>query len=40
MPKDLLPNEYGGKAGTIQEIKNNWIQRIVDKRLFKKNICV
>lgn len=32
VPKDLLPNEYGGQGGTIEDIKNDWIKRIEDKR--------
>lgn len=32
VPKDLLPNEYGGKAGTIEEILSDWIQKVEDHR--------
>lgn len=31
--KDLLPNECGGSAGTIEEIKTYWLKRAVEKRL-------
>lgn len=30
--KDLLPNEYGGKAGVTEEIRRGWIDRIVENR--------
>lgn len=32
IPKDLLPFEYGGKAGTIEEIKANWYKKVVEQR--------
>ncbi|KAL0870640.1 hypothetical protein ABMA27_005598 [Loxostege sticticalis] len=32
IPQDLLPDEYGGKAGTIEELKRYWIKRIEAKR--------
>ncbi|CAG9790937.1 unnamed protein product [Diatraea saccharalis] len=32
IPQELLPAEYGGKVGTIAEIKRFWIKRIEAKR--------
>ncbi|XP_045450338.1 alpha-tocopherol transfer protein-like [Melitaea cinxia] len=32
VPQDLLPFEYGGKAGSIDQIKRYWIKRIEAKR--------
>ncbi|CAH2087459.1 unnamed protein product [Euphydryas editha] len=32
VPQDLLPLEYGGKAGSIEQIKRYWIKRIEAKR--------
>ncbi|KAL4717047.1 hypothetical protein ACJJTC_016934 [Scirpophaga incertulas] len=32
IPQEILPVEYGGKAGTIEEIKRYWIKRIEAKR--------
>lgn len=34
--KDLLPNECGGKAGTIEEIKTYWLKKTVENRLVFK----
>lgn len=31
VPKDMLPVEYGGKAGTVAEIKQKWMQIMRDK---------
>lgn len=30
--KDLLPNEYGGKAGTIDELKAYWYKKVVEHK--------
>lgn len=30
VPRDMLPNEYGGKAGTVAELKAKGIQSIRD----------
>ncbi|XP_069978324.1 alpha-tocopherol transfer protein-like isoform X2 [Penaeus vannamei] len=32
IPKEILPVEYGGTNGTIEEIKNYWIQRVDARR--------
>ncbi|XP_047532320.1 alpha-tocopherol transfer protein-like [Vanessa atalanta] len=32
VPQDLLPTEYGGKAGSIDQIKRYWIKRVEAKR--------
>ncbi|KAJ0175100.1 hypothetical protein K1T71_009241 [Dendrolimus kikuchii] len=32
IPRDLLPTEYGGKAGNIDQIKREWIKRIEARR--------
>ncbi|GBP34431.1 Alpha-tocopherol transfer protein-like [Eumeta japonica] len=32
VPQELLPGEYGGKAGSLQEIKQYWIKQIENKR--------
>lgn len=32
IPQELLPEEYGGECGTIEEIKRHWIKRIEAKR--------
>ncbi|CAK1580975.1 unnamed protein product [Parnassius mnemosyne] len=32
VPQELLPDEYGGKAGTVDQIKRYWIKRIEAKR--------
>ncbi|XP_041980556.1 alpha-tocopherol transfer protein-like [Aricia agestis] len=38
VPKELLPKEYGGQAGTVDDIKQYWIKRIEAKReWFLKN---
>lgn len=31
--KELLPNEFGGTAGSIDEIHNNWVKVLESKRL-------
>lgn len=28
MPRDLLPEEYGGKVGKIADLKSEWIKRV------------
>lgn len=30
--QSLMPNEYGGKAGKVQDIKNNFIKEIESQR--------
>ncbi|XP_042874965.1 alpha-tocopherol transfer protein-like isoform X2 [Penaeus japonicus] len=32
VPKEILPVEYGGTNGTIEEIKNYWLQRVDARR--------
>ncbi|KAK3865838.1 hypothetical protein Pcinc_028582 [Petrolisthes cinctipes] len=32
VPRDILPVEYGGTNGTIEEIKNHWLQRVDARR--------
>ncbi|KAK4297110.1 hypothetical protein Pmani_030445 [Petrolisthes manimaculis] len=32
VPRDILPVEYGGTNGTIEEIKNYWLQRVDARR--------
>lgn len=32
VPKELLPAEYGGKAGTVEEIKSFWLKKVEEKR--------
>ncbi|KAM3965553.1 alpha-tocopherol transfer protein-like [Aphomia sociella] len=32
IPQELLPDEYGGKAGSLEQIKRYWIKRIEAKR--------
>ncbi|XP_030568312.1 alpha-tocopherol transfer protein-like [Drosophila novamexicana] len=34
VPRDMLPVEYGGKAGTIAEIKQHWLQILKDKTAY------
>ncbi|XP_030244448.1 alpha-tocopherol transfer protein [Drosophila navojoa] len=34
VPKDMLPVEYGGKAGTVAEIKQKWMQIMRDKSAY------
>lgn len=36
VPIELLPDEYGGKAGRMQDIKENFIMRLESKRLETK----
>ncbi|XP_062139678.1 alpha-tocopherol transfer protein-like [Drosophila sulfurigaster albostrigata] len=31
IPRDMLPNEYGGKAGSMTELKAQWIQNMKEK---------
>ncbi|KAH8386917.1 hypothetical protein KR093_003475, partial [Drosophila rubida] len=28
IPRDMLPNEYGGKAGSMDELKAQWLQKL------------
>ncbi|XP_014256783.1 alpha-tocopherol transfer protein-like [Cimex lectularius] len=38
VPKDILPDEYGGKAGTVSEIKETWKSKVEKNRdWFKTN---
>lgn len=30
IPRKLLPKEYGGEAGTIEEILNYWVKKVED----------
>lgn len=32
VPKEYLPKEYGGSAGTIEEIGNYWKDKMIDSR--------
>lgn len=32
IPLEILPNEYGGKAGDMGQIKREWIKKIESKR--------
>ncbi|XP_069360357.1 alpha-tocopherol transfer protein-like [Maniola hyperantus] len=32
VPRELLPNEYGGKAGSVEQIKRYWMKRVEAKR--------
>ncbi|XP_049872144.1 alpha-tocopherol transfer protein-like [Pectinophora gossypiella] len=32
IPQELLPTEYGGQAGSLEQIKRHWIKRIEAKR--------
>lgn len=32
VPKDLLPNEYGGKSGEIKEIKTRFVKLVESYR--------
>ncbi|KAL1506222.1 hypothetical protein ABEB36_005621 [Hypothenemus hampei] len=32
LPKELLPIEYGGEAGSIQDIKKWWLEKIMEHR--------
>lgn len=34
VPRKLLPNEYGGEAGTIQELINSLEKTLVENREF------
>lgn len=34
MPKEYLPEEYGGLAGSIEEIGNFWANKMIDRREF------
>lgn len=31
-PKDMLPEEYGGKAGPLQSLRDKWIRILKEKR--------
>ncbi|EDV32780.1 uncharacterized protein Dana_GF21967 [Drosophila ananassae] len=37
VPRDMLPNEYGGKAGTIAELKERNIQMMRDQRAYLRD---
>ncbi|KAG6441572.1 hypothetical protein O3G_MSEX001919 [Manduca sexta] len=32
IPQEILPNEYGGKAGPVEQIKREWIKKMESKR--------
>lgn len=32
VPKDIFPNEYGGNAGSIDSLKEYWVDRIHNNR--------
>lgn len=32
IPKDLLPEEYGGNIGSLSDLKAEWIKRVMDNR--------
>ncbi|XP_034489962.1 alpha-tocopherol transfer protein-like [Drosophila innubila] len=34
VPRDMLPVEYGGKAGTIAEIKTHWLRHLKEKTAY------
>ncbi|XP_032588561.1 alpha-tocopherol transfer protein-like isoform X2 [Drosophila mojavensis] len=34
VPREMLPVEYGGKAGTVAEIKQKWMQIMRDKSAY------
>lgn len=34
VPKSLLPSEYGGDAGPIQDMVNHWEKKIMEYRPF------
>lgn len=34
IPKEVLPNEYGGTEGTIQELINYWEEKYLEHRDF------
>lgn len=36
VPRKLMPEEYGGKAGTLESIVNSWEKRIVSYRDYYK----
>ncbi|CRK90535.1 CLUMA_CG004239, isoform A [Clunio marinus] len=37
IPKEILPHEYGGKAGSIYDIKRDFVKRIEDQREYLIN---
>lgn len=34
IPQRLLPAEYGGEAGTIKDLTDEWEKRIIESRSF------
>lgn len=34
IPKRLLPAEYGGDAGPIQNIVDEWVKKVTDNKAF------
>lgn len=34
MPKEYLPEEYGGDGGTVEDIANFWAQKMIYNRDF------
>lgn len=38
-PRDMLPKEYGGKAGNLADLKQKWTGLLIEKRYYSgKNI--
>lgn len=35
--KEFLPTEYGGKAGTVEEIKTAWLKKVEEKKDYLMN---
>uniref|UniRef100_W8BTC1 Alpha-tocopherol transfer protein n=2 Tax=Ceratitis capitata TaxID=7213 RepID=W8BTC1_CERCA len=36
-PRDMLPAEYGGKAGSVSELKEKWVKLLAEKRDYLMN---
>lgn len=34
IPKRLLPTEYGGDAGPVQNIIDEWVKKVMDNQAF------
>ncbi|XP_068141284.1 alpha-tocopherol transfer protein-like isoform X1 [Drosophila tropicalis] len=37
VPKDMLPEEYGGKAGTMAELKTKWLRTLKEKSAYLRD---
>ncbi|XP_067635502.1 alpha-tocopherol transfer protein isoform X2 [Eurosta solidaginis] len=37
-PRDMMPDEYGGKAGKIAELKQKWVKLLMEKRDYLMNL--